>query len=467
MVYSNQQAVLKEILGSSLSGSDGATNRTYTLSDSNVIDATLRVMAEGSTLQYTQQYTLSNNIITFLIAIDDSMHILLTYDKSVPFTFTSPSDYPEVRYASTLQLSKSLGIKSDVPTWDVGSTPTKETVGTGDSSTTVFYLDHRYIINGTLTLYYGSSQSTTTYLTETTHYAIDLGIGKITLNSTGLALVGTDTLYAEYSYNSNGMTDAFLESTIKKAELEVDNLINSTFTDSTVTNPDYPSIEEYKDTEGYFNTTYFTKKQPLIDISSTLASDITSSDTSITLASGDGSDFPSTGTIVIGTEKVTYTGVSTDTLTGCSRGVDDSTAASHSSGDSVHTTVVEVSGTNAGNSPTYVVLEWDVDMAVTTDGAITLFNTTAWQTLTTTTNVNVKSDIPRRLRLSYLYGYDIIPQSINRLTLLLAKRILVGNTILNTLIKGRDEFNPSLVGSEAQEIKQIVSAYIVYPMGNT
>jgi len=46
-------------------------------------------------------------------------------------------------------------------------------------------------------------------------------------------------------------------------------------------------------------------------------------------------DFPSAGTINIGSEKITYTGVTSTTFTGCTRGAAGTTAASHSDDDNV------------------------------------------------------------------------------------------------------------------------------------
>jgi len=66
-----------------------------------------------------------------------------------------------------------------------------------------------------------------------------------------------------------------------------------------------------------------------------LSSDISAAATSITL--NDASQFPSSGTnfIQIGTEEISYTGISTNTLTGVTRGVRNTTAASHSAGATV------------------------------------------------------------------------------------------------------------------------------------
>jgi hypothetical protein len=66
---------------------------------------------------------------------------------------------------------------------------------------------------------------------------------------------------------------------------------------------------------------------------STLATAITSGDTSLTLANA--ANFPSSGAISIDSEILYYTGKSTNTLTGVSRGQDGTTAAAHNSGTAV------------------------------------------------------------------------------------------------------------------------------------
>ena len=65
----------------------------------------------------------------------------------------------------------------------------------------------------------------------------------------------------------------------------------------------------------------------------TLSAEINDSVASIALTSATG--FTSTGTILIGTEQITYTGISTDTLTGCTRGANGTTAAEHVNGKTV------------------------------------------------------------------------------------------------------------------------------------
>lgn len=69
------------------------------------------------------------------------------------------------------------------------------------------------------------------------------------------------------------------------------------------------------------------------DETTTLNGALTDSATTITLT--DASGFPSSGQVRIGTELINYTGKSSNDLTGCTRGVESTTAAAHSDGATV------------------------------------------------------------------------------------------------------------------------------------
>jgi len=68
-------------------------------------------------------------------------------------------------------------------------------------------------------------------------------------------------------------------------------------------------------------------------VNNTLSAGISATVTTIPLTSVLG--FPTAGNIIIGTEDITYTGISSLNLTGCVRGVNGTTAATHNSGDAV------------------------------------------------------------------------------------------------------------------------------------
>ena len=78
------------------------------------------------------------------------------------------------------------------------------------------------------------------------------------------------------------------------------------------------------------------------------------SETAIDLTSVTG--FKTAGAILIGTEVITYTGISTLTLTGCTRGADSTTAAAHDSG-AVATQILIDPITTADESTTVTITD--------------------------------------------------------------------------------------------------------------
>ena len=93
-----------------------------------------------------------------------------------------------------------------------------------------------------------------------------------------------------------------------------------------------------------------TQVTPYTGASTTLNGSINNSVTSIVLTSA--TSFPTSGTILIDSEKITYTGKSTNTLTGCVRGALSTTAASHT-----NTTAVTEFITTTNLFETHAVLD--------------------------------------------------------------------------------------------------------------
>jgi len=453
----------ENITGANLSGTSGTTNRTYGLAYSNAVIPMFSILKQGAPLHYGEDFTLSANTITFLIEVWDDQIMDLDY-----LTTSSSLISDNLRYASVLQLVASLSIKKDVPSWDVGSTPTNETVGTGNGTTSIFYLDHRNIISGTYTLYYGTTAAATTTLTETTHYSLDLATGKITLTAVGITLLSTNSIYAAYSYISLDITDEFLESVLLRAESMIDGSLETTFTNGSADNPDYPSITEYMNSQGLWNRNYFVKSRPLLDISSKLTADLTIGGSSLSLTGGDGTKLPASGYVLIGSEIVGYSGSTSGTLTGLTRGALGSTAAAHSSGDEIHTTIVEISSTYQGSDPTWEVLQYNSGFVTDGDtGKIYIYGDTVLEPVVVPNVLMSTQDVANRLRVRYYYGFDSIPTSITRLAILYAQRMLLTDTINKSLIQGRNEFRPEVLDSINFEISVIESSFKMAFMSNT
>ncbi len=375
-------------------------------------------------------------------------------------------------YATTAQLAAILQIKKDIPSWDVGQSPTsyREVVGTGDSSTTLFYLDHKNILASSYTLYYGTVVTTSTTLTETTHYSLNKDTGCITLTSAGVTLLATNNIYAVYSYLSLDISESYLTILLARAEQIVNEKCNTIFTDGTAVNPAYPTKIDYLPSMGIFNTRFFTTKRPIVDVTTLLGADITAAATSLTVTADDEDKFPTSGTIIIESEVITYTGItpSTHTFTGLTRGVGDSTGAIHLSGVAIHSFIMEISGTQEGTTPTWYQMEHKVDMFVDDLGAVTLYHTNLVDDATGDNTLLPQLDVDNRIKLTYMYGYTTIPVSITRLTLLIAKQMLINDMVGKALIEGRNEFNVSdALRADDIEINAIVYAYRQLPMVNT
>jgi len=86
-------------------------------------------------------------------------------------------------------------------------------------------------------------------------------------------------------------------------------------------------IPDFKEQKGSADVLLSFKDYNSITNETTLNGAISAAATSIILT--DSTNFPSSGTILIGAELITYTGKTANTLTGCSRGASSTTAATH------------------------------------------------------------------------------------------------------------------------------------------
>jgi len=370
-----------------------------------------------------------------------------------------------LKYTTTEELAQIMGLVAKVPSWAISGTPENEEVGTGNDSKTIFYLDRQNIINDSHTFYYGADATATDLLIETTDYTLDLDSGKIILTEAGVTKLSTSKIYAAYSYISNEMSDSYLTRVLERAETEVDLSVNSKFTDGTSTNPSYPVNTEIQPSPGYFRDQIIIEKKPMKDIVSALDGDMTIDQNTLDVTASDGATFPSSGYVVVGTEVMSYTGITTDQLTGVTRGALGTTATTHTDLDAVHTTILFLSNTPEGTAVTWTVQEWDSKMHANSEGLFYSFNST-YSSFNSADKLT-RQDVANRVKAIYYYGYDTIPTDITRLALLFAKRQLIQDNIGKSMIAGRNEFQPEMFNVDIREIDLIVNDYIVLPMGNT
>ena len=131
--------------------------------------------------------------------------------------------------------------------------------------------------------------------------------------------------------------------TLVKKEVDSDNIIN------------YVKVLGYGDGVNQLKTSFYSAST----VNSTLANSISSTDTTITLE--DASSFPSSGTIRIAEEQISYTGKSGNNLTGCSRGVNGTIAKAHPKGVYVEKHVNITSPESGSSIDTYGLKEKTIE----------------------------------------------------------------------------------------------------------
>jgi hypothetical protein len=136
----------------------------------------------------------------------------------------------KIAYATTKQFAERGGL---------GVRIIDETVGTGAGTTTAiqaFDLDNDNIISGTYTLNHAPSTTSGTFpaLTETVDYSVDKESGRITTTGSGAAVLGTDTLFATYTYVES-FSDTVISNMLDNATTQVDKITGKRWTSGTTT----------------------------------------------------------------------------------------------------------------------------------------------------------------------------------------------------------------------------------------
>jgi hypothetical protein len=366
-------------------------------------------------------------------------------------------------YATQLKLNQYLGQVGIAPDWDADSPPTGltyESVGTGDNSTNTFYLNSKFVISDTYTFYYGTATALTaaTALTETTDYTLAKDQGVVTLTATGITTIGTDTIFADYKYNTLSVSDDIITAALTRAQNKIEQFTQTVFAVGTDATPTYgQNNQELHSGKGQYDRKYYTNNYPVPIITDTLNGALTSTATSVVVDSTTG--FASTGTVCVNTEQFSYTGKTATAFTGVTRGANSSTAATHDDEATVTRHIVEYSTTESGSTPTFETQEYLADYSIDGDsGRVKLLNFDSLNSALLSNKFPIE-DLPDRVRLTYPYGYNTIPEEIERVTLMLATKELRSQTINSALISGRDEYKPSLVNVDDDEINKILTYY--------
>ncbi len=358
-------------------------------------------------------------------------------------------------YATPLELSQFMGIEGIIPDISIVSGDRlKEEVGAGTATQTRFFLDQAYVITDSYNIKYGPSESQTgTTLTENTHYTLNKDRREITLTGAGTAEVGTNNIYAEYSYNKIGLTDTQITDALNRAAQGVDSKTNTNFTIAGTTTPTYiQSTNEEHMGKGRFDKEYFLDNFPIPEFSTKLTQAMGA--TAVTIFADDTTGFPERGVFLIESDKISYGGkqVGGSAFTGCSASV------GHLVGTEIQPIVIEISGTYPGTDPVWEVIskdsEFDVDF---NSGRISLYRSD--RLLSTLSLTFPPAMVPNRFRASYLSGYSDTPEDIKHLTLMLASKDLLHLAVRKAQSSGFNDFRPEQINIDDDFIEKVIAEY--------
>jgi len=437
-----------KITGTDLSGTDGQTDRTYTIPVSNIESDSLQIFVNGLFKHETSEYTFTGSTVTFVIEMYDVSEITFYYIVDV-----SASQDVSLSFSSVLGLCTYLHIVNYITQTN---TETLETIGTGDSSATLFYFGNLGVIEDTYTISYGTVATSVTDLTETTHYTVDLTTGKITLTTAGVTAVGTKTIYGAYAYNTIGLTNQELTRILGFGEREIERKTEQTFTTYTDENPVYRQMdnETFEGQEDARFKTFDAYWNPIINFSTTVNGAYTTGATSITIVTTEG--LPVSGTVNIGGNKVEYSSKTATVLT------IPATTPSVADGANVYGEVVEISKESEGTAPSYTVLTRDTDYKIDwLQGRIELL-LASYYGETTTGRYYPANYIIRASYLSAWFekgGTPEIPADIEQCVYMVATNRLMKSTVGKAHIEGLNSFNPSLIAVDRTDIDSIIDYY--------
>jgi hypothetical protein len=435
----------RQFRGSNASGNDGETGRTITLESTSILDGMV-IRVNGTSLHYGvgADFQFLSGVVTFNNVIYNTDYIDISY-----FYFISSLSTTVTGYCNTEDIFDYLGLSLEVPNYDNGVTD-KEFIGAADNTTTtIYFLDHNKVINGTQTIFYGSGSTATTYLTETTHYIFNNERGSFVLNDDGNALVGTENLYATYKYNVN-YKDSVVQDLIDKNTLLIDGILNKSWQQEII------SVREEQSGRGNYNRLYKTRKAPVTFAITKLSGDVDSSTTTFIV---DSTTNYSTGDYcTIEDEVVVISSVDSNIQLTVGRAQLGTSAVAHSDQKYMINVVVEISNTREGAHPVWYLQgfrnQFDVDSEI---GAVQLLHINARETDNSVFFDQYPSlRIFNRVRITYKNGSSYIPSDIKQLCILMSAKDLFNSQILSALARGTNGFNTDTVGIIDKEIDRII-----------
>jgi hypothetical protein len=347
------------------------------------------------------------------------------------------------QYCSVQEVLDFLNYTREVPDYDNQSSTNETLSGT---TSTGYFLAHNKVISNSYNFYTGTG---TTLLTETTDYAFDKDKGFLTLTASGTSAVGVNSVYGAYKYNVN-FKDSMISSTIDSNTVLIDSILHMTYQTPTVV------VREENPGKGAYYRMYSLDKFPKLPYIGQLANAITASSTTALLydVTGlmDGDYITCESDVMLISDVDTTTNIIT-----FSRSELNSTAAIHAADVFLCNYVVEIANTPLGGQPLWHTLgfrnNFDVDKI---SGNVQLLHVNAEDKDALASDLYPPQRIFNRIRVTYKYGANSVPNDIKRLAILMTVRQLYQAQIANAISRGINGFKPEGMSLIDKEIKELI-----------
>ena len=258
-----------------------------------------------------------------------------------------------------------------------------------------------------------------------------------------------------YTSTTTPFSATQLQEALDRAEAELLKRTSTVFVDGTDTTPVWIKVTHETHTgKGYADKTYFLNKYPLPDVSTTVnGTAVGTADTSVFVVDTQG--FPSSGFITIESDKITYTGKSGSAFTGAS-----CITSVHGTAETVSPITIEISTSTEGQTPSWSVMEHDVDCHVDLNtGRTVLYDSSLDVSNNVTYSRFPEYQTANRFRASYITGVDNIPADIIRAELMIAAKDLMHSVVRKAHGSGMNDFNPDLVDLDQKWIDDTINRY--------
>jgi len=265
-------------------------------------------------------------------------------------------------------------------------------------------------------------------------------------------------LNLEDQQDALNLDDDKLQGALDRAQAAFDDDTNNHFVNGGTATPAWNAIiEEKQRGKGRYLRQYYTEKYPIANITAELTSDAPAGGTTLYVDSTAG--FPDTAYIGFGSNKFQYGSKTSTSFIGGTAVTSGTVVTGGSTGVLIKPYVVEISTTAQGSEPAFTTIDEDSDYDMDIkSGRFYLYNDDIL--LDVLTYSNPPKQVPNRVRVTYLWGNETIPDDVKHAVLMMASRDLMNTVVRRNTLLGQNEFNPAMLNVDEKFIQEAIDRHV-------